>query len=95
MGLVRRIRSINLPIRQALATRSTFDHPEEELLREVERLARQFGLPNPVEVEASEPAAGARTRPKQVRFGAALPFSITETAVQHCDSGCLQTMATQ
>ncbi|MBV8313475.1 MAG: VOC family protein [Planctomycetaceae bacterium] len=37
--------STNLPIRQALADPIDLDRPEGELLREVERLARQFGLP--------------------------------------------------
>jgi catechol-2,3-dioxygenase len=35
----------NLPIREALADPIDLDRPEEELLREVERVARQFGLP--------------------------------------------------
>jgi catechol-2,3-dioxygenase len=35
----------NLPIRRALADPIDLDRPEEELLREVERVAKQFGLP--------------------------------------------------
>jgi catechol 2,3-dioxygenase len=39
--------STNLPIRQVLADPIDLDRPEEELLREVERPARQFWLPTP------------------------------------------------
>jgi len=39
--------STNLPIRQALADPIDLDRPEEELLREVARMTRQYGLPAP------------------------------------------------